>query len=91
MPGLPGGPQRLAQLRGPGSQQRRGLRDVPPGSGGTNAEPGRQLGEGLPFAQLGQHQQGLLPEVEPAPRRADLPPLSVSAAGPVRTSLSLLF
>jgi len=42
VPGLGGVPQRRAQLRGPGGQQRHGLDDIPPGRGGADAEPGRQ-------------------------------------------------
>ena len=72
-PAFAGRPWRLAQLRRPAGQQRCGLGDVPPGGGGADAESGRQLGERLAFAQVGQYQQGLLPGVELAPRRADQP------------------
>ena len=68
VPGLPGVPQRLAQLRGPGGQQRHGLGDIPPGGGGADAEPGGQLGERIALAQVRQDEQGLLPGAELAPR-----------------------
>jgi hypothetical protein len=42
VPGLGGVPQRRAQLRGPGGEQRHGLDDIPLGRGGAAAEPGRQ-------------------------------------------------
>ena len=59
--------QRPAQLRGAGGQQGYRLGDVAPGGGGADAEPGGQLGERVPIAQVGQDQQGLPDGVKLAP------------------------
>jgi hypothetical protein len=71
MPGLPGRPQRITQPGGPGSQQRDGLLHIPPGSRGADREPGRKLRERLAFAQVSEHEQGLLAGVQPPPPRPD--------------------
>jgi hypothetical protein len=55
------------------SQQGHRLSDISPGGGGADAEPGGQLGKHFAFAQVGQDEEGLLPGVELAPGRADLP------------------
>ena len=60
VPGLLRVPDRLAQLRRPGGEQCHGLVHVPPGRRGPDPEPGRELGERLALAQVGQDQQGLL-------------------------------
>jgi hypothetical protein len=65
VPSLLGPGQRLAQLGRAGCQQAHGLGDISPGGSGADAEPGGQLGERLPFAQVGQYQQSL-------PRRGQL-------------------
>ena len=64
MSGLLGLGQGLPQLWGPGGQQGHGLGDVSPGRGGADPEPGRQLGERLALAQVGQDQERLLPGVQ---------------------------
>jgi hypothetical protein len=83
MPGPPGCAQRRAQLRAAGSEQGHGLGHIPPGSCGAHAEPGGQRGEGLAVAQVDQDQQGLLPGVQLAPGRADLPAVTADHAGQV--------
>ena len=87
MPGVLGGGQCPAQLRGAGGQQGDGLGDVAPGGGGADAEPGGQLGERLAFAQVGQHQQGLPAGVELAPARPDLPAVAADDPGDVGEGL----
>jgi len=52
VPGLAGVPQRLAQLRGPGRQQRHRLGDVPTGCGGADAEPDGRYGANLALRQF---------------------------------------
>src|SRR4029079_7609171 len=70
--GLAGGePDRGAQLRRPGCEQLRRLVHVPPGRRDADREPGRELGERLAFAQVGQDEQGLLPGVQLPPARPD--------------------
>jgi hypothetical protein len=54
VPGLLRVPDRRAELRDPCGQQGDGLVHVPPGRGGADPEPGRQLGERLAFAQVDQ-------------------------------------
>jgi len=94
VPGLGRVAQRLAQLGGSGGQQRHGLGDVPPGGGGggggggADAEAGRQFGERLAFAQVGQHQQRLPARGELAPGRADLPAVAADDPGAVDGGLA---
>ncbi len=52
-------------------QQRHRLVYIPPGGRGADTEPGREIGECLALAQAGQHEQGLLAGVQPAPQRPD--------------------
>lgn len=44
---------------------------VPPGRGPADPEPRRQFGERLALAQVGQHQQRLLPGLQLPPPRPD--------------------
>jgi hypothetical protein len=77
VPGLLRVPDRLAELRRPGCEQRDDLLHVPPGRRGSHREPGRQLGERLALPQVGQDQQGLLAGVQlppPRPDRLAVPP-----------------
>jgi len=71
VPGLLGVPDRLAELGRPGGQQRDGLVHVPPGRGGPDPEPRRDLGERLALAQVDQDQQGLPAGVQRPPGRPD--------------------
>jgi len=73
MPGPFGRAQCRVQLRAAGGQQGHRLVHIPPGRRGAHAEPGGQRGEGLAVAQVGVDQQGLLPGVQLALARADLP------------------
>jgi hypothetical protein len=77
VPGLLRVPHRLAERRGPGCEQGHGLPDVPPGRGPADPETGCQVRERLAFAQVGEHEQGLLPGVQlppPRPDRLQVPP-----------------
>jgi hypothetical protein len=73
-------PDRLPQLRRPGREQLDDLVHVPPRRSPADPEPGRQLSERLPFAQLGEHEQGFLARVELPPPRPDR--LQVPAGDP---------
>jgi hypothetical protein len=75
VPGLPRGPDRLPQLRGPGRQQRDGLGDVPPRGRRPYPEPGRDLRERFSLAQVDEHEQGLLAGIQLPPQRADPRPV----------------
>ena len=75
-------PDRLAELRRPGREQFDDLVHVPPRRGPADPEPGRQLVERLAFAQVGEHEQGLLPRVQLPPPRPDR--LQVPADDPGR-------
>jgi hypothetical protein len=71
VPGLLRIPDRRAQLRGTGHEQRDDLTRVPPGRGDPDPEPGRELGECLALAQVGEYQQDLLARVQLPPPRPD--------------------
>jgi hypothetical protein len=60
-------PHGLAQPRRAGCQQRNGLVRVSPGCGGTDSEPGGEIGERLTFAQVGKQQKCLPPGVQLPP------------------------
>jgi hypothetical protein len=74
-------PDRLAELRGAGREQRDGLVDVPPGRGRADPEPGRDLGERLALAQVDQHEQGLLARVQLPPDRPGRPAVPADDLG----------
>ncbi len=54
-----------------GSKEIYGFGDVPVGRGRSDAEPGRELGIGMPVAQVGEGEQGLSAGAEPAPPAPD--------------------
>jgi hypothetical protein len=83
VPGLPRVPDGLAQLRGAGREQLHDLLHVPPGRGGADLEPGREIGERLALAQVGEHEEGLLPGTELPPQRADRGPVAADDPGHV--------
>jgi hypothetical protein len=64
-------PDRLAELRRPGREELDDLIDVPPRRGPADPEPGGEIVERLPFAQVGEDEQGLLARVELPPPRPD--------------------
>ena len=80
-PGSRRAPDRCAQLRRPGRQQRDGLLHIPPGGGGPDREPRRELGERLAFAQVNQDEQGLLLRAQLPPGRAGRRPVAAYDAG----------
>jgi hypothetical protein len=73
VPDLSARRQRGEQLREASGQQHHRLAHIPPGGGGADAEPRRQIGERLTFAQVRQDQQRPLPRVALTPARANLP------------------
>ncbi len=83
-----GVPDRPAELRRPGRQQLHRLVHVPPGRGHTDPEPGRELGERLALAQVGQDQQSLPPGVQLPPQRPDRGPVAADDPGRVVEGLA---
>ena len=81
MPGLPGVPDRLAELRGAGREQFHGLVHVPPGRGDADTEADGQAGERLAFAQASQDEQRLLAWVQLPPQRPDRLPVAADDSG----------
>jgi AAA domain len=81
VPGLLRVPDRLAQLRRPGSEQFHGLIHIAPGRGGADREPGCEVGECLALAQVGQDQKCLLPGVQLPPARPDRRAIAADEAG----------
>ena len=64
-------PDCLAEPRRPGREQPDDLADIPPGRGPADPEAGRQVLECLAFAQVSQHEQGLLAGVQLPPPRPE--------------------
>ena len=81
MPGLLRVADRLAEFRRPGREQRDGLLDVALGGGGPDLESGRELGECLAFAQVGEDKQGVLARVQLPPGRPDCPAVAADEPG----------
>ena len=81
VPGLLRGTHRLAKLRGAGGQQRDSLGHVPPGGRRAYPESGRDLRERLSFAQVDEHEQGLLPGIQLPPQGPDRGPVPADDPG----------
>ena len=81
VPGLLRVADRRAQFRGAGREQGHGLLHVPPGRRGADPEPGREPGERLAFAQVGQDQERLLAGIELPPARPDRRPVAADDPG----------